>query len=634
MSAEAGIYFEEIGRIQLYHEEWKLVTYINMSNFEDEYKHLETMVRVVEEACNQFQNTKLDPSNSIVFDTRAGCGPVLAEIKIIMREIDEYNSRWFYVRKEVEALSRKKRGLLNFIGEVSKSLFGTLSQSDSEEYLAEFANLRKRGAQTDSIVKRHTTLIESSINMLRTTHEQMENQGREVDRLIKEIREDINTIKIHDMWWRRTVAAKDKVQDLVSYVTLLIISFQAKQQQFLHTISVGEKNANNPILIPPQLFTEELKKIKVAAGALKADLPMEITRDTITMFYQMSTPRVRILNNQLIICFTIPLVSMEEFTLYKVTSYPNRIVDSYFNYIVPTFEYIALDKFKLHHVYLNNEEINNCHSVKGDRLVCKHTSPIMTSHNTKICEVKLLQNEPLSDECDVRIGNLTREVWIKLRQPNSWIYTFPEEETVHVGCDSQISDKKVKGSGILTISAGCEINTNNILIKGFWTAETHIYKSFIPSFKTNSNLIETVTEFKKIEKFDLKPIVHPNIVNFGQKEKLVEMSLSLNEIKRMENELQNFYTPADVKNRIGWIAIIISLLITLVILVYCRYGYKKIGKTSRKLQEGREPELIKGPTIIPKRRSERNLQESYGGSKVKITLAETHEEEGDLLEMM
>lgn len=132
---------------------------------------------------------------------------------------------------------------------------------------------------------------------------------------------------------------------------------------------------------------EELSKIRTDFIARDLDLPLEVNRDSITTFNQLASPQVRIVENQLIISFSIPLVTMVDYNIYKVTSVPSRIQDNYFNFVVPTHEFIALDKYKNQYVTMSHDEMDNCHHIGGSKFVCKQISPIMTCHNTEFCEI-------------------------------------------------------------------------------------------------------------------------------------------------------------------------------------------------------------------------------------------------------
>lgn len=54
------------------------------------------------------------------------------------------------------------------------------------------------------------------------------------------------------------LALKFNMQDMLSFITLLIISFQDKQRNFLEALSLGSKgNTNSSILLSPELFMND-----------------------------------------------------------------------------------------------------------------------------------------------------------------------------------------------------------------------------------------------------------------------------------------------------------------------------------------------------------------------------------------
>lgn len=113
---------------------------------------------------------------------------------------------------------------------------------------------------------------------------------------------------------------------------------------------------------------------------------------------------------------------------------PFRINKNLFSYIVPHHEYIALDTFFEKYVAITNDEISNCFHVNSSNIICKQTFPILSAYHTQTCEINLLRSLNISSECDIRVANLTAELWIKLRKPNTYIYSFPSSQMLQVDC--------------------------------------------------------------------------------------------------------------------------------------------------------------------------------------------------------
>lgn len=85
-----------------------------------------------------------------------------------------------------------------------------------------------------------------------------------------------------------TMKLKTQVQDMTSYVILLISNFKSRQRQILETITIGQKSPNSPALIPPQMFLSELVHIRGEINSRDLDLPLEPKTESLTMFYSIS----------------------------------------------------------------------------------------------------------------------------------------------------------------------------------------------------------------------------------------------------------------------------------------------------------------------------------------------------------
>lgn len=66
--------------------------------------------------------------------------------------------------------NRKRRGHINVIGEVSKFLFGSLSEMDAIQYLQNFAELERQNKIRDELTSKQTTFIKSTISLLEESY--------------------------------------------------------------------------------------------------------------------------------------------------------------------------------------------------------------------------------------------------------------------------------------------------------------------------------------------------------------------------------------------------------------------------------------------------------------------------------
>lgn len=531
--------------------------------------------------CNYLIQVNL--TNTQILQPSDICNPYQTQITNMLNDIDDYNIDWFH-----EPHSRKRRGLINIVGEISKELFGTLSQTDATIYLERFKHLYSMGAGRDTIIKKHTTLIQSIFNLVHETTNQSSSRDKHLQTQITALNTTINAMIKHTDNSVLAVMLKFKFQDLISFITLLLMSFQNKQRNFLQALAIGTRNANSPIIIPPQVLMEELDQIRTILSGKSVDLPFQLNRDTLPLFYHIASPQARIIDNQLIIMLTIPLIDTKEYHLYKVTSFPNHLYDNFYQFIIPNNEYIAIDEYREKFISFTNQELTNCHNVRPNDqhslLTCMGLSPRMDIKvDRDDCEITLLTKDTVSENCNLRVSNITSELWLKLRKPNSWIYVFPNKQIIYIGClNHQVIEQVLEGTGIISIHEDCNIKTDKIFIQAYKIYQKEILMEVIPYGHLHVDINNTITQFTNLTKAKIKAITTPSVITFGQNDKLKEVSSNLNELIKLEDEIINKYSPYELREGITFMSYTARITIAIVIVILARLIYKKYKKQQKK----------------------------------------------------
>ena len=102
-------------------------------------------------------------------------------------------------QKSRKTKDRSKRGVLNFIGDVSKILFGTLSQTDAEEYNKQISRLEQEQTDFLHLTKEEMTIVRATINTLNLTINRInENEAklkRELESLNNGLTDEIDKVQ-------------------------------------------------------------------------------------------------------------------------------------------------------------------------------------------------------------------------------------------------------------------------------------------------------------------------------------------------------------------------------------------------------------------------------------------------------
>lgn len=574
INSKLGAYVEEIAELRLSNTEWKVVTKIDLGFLSNEYSSIKQIISLLKNKCNHF-NVALKSffnetnDNKSMYDSLFYCVLPTNQIDIILQEIDEGSHQWFI---DEQGHNRKRRAILNILGGVllGAAGLGFLPENNAKFYMEEFDRLRTINKEQNIYMEKQTILIKSIFNQLNTSEQASQQVTKQINKVFEKLGEHIQKARAEDYLHHKHVQLLHVQNDLgilMDNIILLLTRFHLKQKQFLDAVAITQKNPSNPNLIPPKTLYNALTELKNALSNKGLELPVPLSRKTLSQFYKIATPETAILNNTIIITFSIPLLNAARYTLYKTTSLPYRIKDNLFAYIIPNHEYVALDHFKEKYVAITEDEINKCFQADGNKLICKQTFPILTALSTKTCEINLLRMQGISNECEIRVSNLTSELWIKLRQPNKYIFVFPQNELMIVKCNDATVDKYYSDVGIISYGEDCQIKTNNVEIQAFKTITSESIINFIPSINITINISNEIANMEKLNGFEIPEIKIPQIVNFGEKHKLEEIGRRFDELKSIEQHLLTQTTPFHLKDNISVLskAFIIIAIITFII---------------------------------------------------------------------
>lgn len=546
---DLGIYFEETAVLKVYHTDWHLTLRLDLTNIDNERIRLTEVAQIIKDACFNLTVVALNLAGS--------CLDISVRIDAEIAELERSNAIWFQHNGH-----RTKRGLINAIGEVSKTLFGTLSEEDAEQYLQNFERLEQQGKIRDQILSKHTTLLESSLSLIENTRNESLTKITNLEQMLR------STLTQWETAIARNVlnpVAKFRLIDATTILLMLINSYKAKQEQFLQALAFGGKNDNVALLIPPSILAAELTKISAAISGQSLTIPAPINEASMPLYYQIGTARSRIINNQLILSYAIPLADTKEFYLSKVTSFPHKLHNGLYNFIIPNHDFIAVDAYRQKFIAFTNSEISNCHDYplnsNTSTLLCKLLQPILDISTRDSCEITLLTKEIASSNCDNRLTNITSELLIKLREDNAWIYVFPQKEVVYITCtDFPQSTEIIQGTGILRFSEECEVKSGNILVQAYKSYRTEIFRQIIPHGTIDLNLNHVVDNFTNLPQMNIKAISTPSVITSGTTSKLKEFSSGVRELIQMQTALQHNLTPLDLKRRTNYLYSIFLIL--------------------------------------------------------------------------
>lgn len=575
-----GLFFEELSNLQLYHSEWTFVTHVNLSYFNVETDNLEHIVIKIQQFCDKIREEFLLPiPNSY-------CDHTVPLLQNSLEEIKEYSTKWFMnyefqseprYENEFRNGHRKKRG---FLGAITKQLFGTLSEDEGSFYMEQINALKSENFNHLLLAEKQTTLFKESLKILNSTIHSQNMQNSVLQKHFDDLSFVLKNATTEATLAQVSGVLVGKLSELMHYTSSLITSFREKQRYFFEAITTKSKSFQ---LIPPRMFLSELERVSLRVARDGLFLPMALTGENLAKFYQITTTEGRIVDNNLVVRFSIPLVENKKFTLYKATSAPHRNdTNSAFNFIVPQNKYIAVDGYKENFVTLTIDELKNCHRIASNNLVCKQTFPVLTATNHIGCEINLLRNTNKTSACDFRTEDLTEEIWTQLQSPNTYLYTLPNEQTIVITCPNSRTTINLQETGVISVAYRCRIKTDRMEIVAFQSIESKLFRNFTASPRYRLNVTSEIGKAKR--KSPKIPILKLILTNAEEIEKVLHMNADLDEL-----QIQNAINKASAMNVLNAVmdnnqsflqillGIAIIIIAIAIVFIFIKYSVLKTG---------------------------------------------------------
>jgi len=400
-----GLYYDHIGEAQLYNTEWKLLTYIDLQEADQNLETVKKYAQLSMEFCNRHEHT--------YWINLTDCTKIS---RYIDRQIKEVEDLKLLVRQltrvEDEEHVRFKRGVFNFIGGISKILFGTMDSEDASYYGEKISSLEKEQIDFLRLSKEQITVVKSTLRSMNSTLLAVSENERILSKGLDEMAKHINerdgeikemftgtsmllTVNEHNMQLERALGECKK-----EYNTLI------------DAIINSQKGILQPHIITP---AQIVKQMKASQADIPSDLslPIPLSATYQSLIVNMIDLDVFIRNKFLVYVIRLPLTNHINYNLYHVLPLPIKIkgTNTSFTFIIPEREYLLMDVAKRYYARLKVNEIKECKIINSYHRVCKQNNPVHISQLHEECEVEMLQSvRTIPSSCSQRIAEINQTI--------------------------------------------------------------------------------------------------------------------------------------------------------------------------------------------------------------------------------
>nr|XP_037875420.1 uncharacterized protein LOC119630360 [Bombyx mori] len=333
--------------------------------------------------------------------------------------------------------NRVKRGLIDGLGSIVKSITGNLDQSDAELYSKAIKILQNNDNQLSSELNQYISLNKAWM----TEHTQ----------LLSEIAKNQEKINVTLSWLLDSkIYADSNLLKYAKFAQLLAIISEniedlynelCRIENILSFIRASSTHHSMISIDTLSNMTDRLRNLYTENRILNVDL---------REYYNIIKPGYYYVGKKIVIVFKFPVISPDEFELYKLTIAPNKHQLTF----VPPYPFIATNKKafmyieaecpKYNRYYLCEENIN--HQPRDD----------------PDCIHDLIYNQAMNTSCQPTSVSFTKEAMEQLDDKH-YVLIFPETTKIELHCQ-RLEYSMLQGSYLVTIPQNCKLRTGRLTL--------------------------------------------------------------------------------------------------------------------------------------------------------------------------
>lgn len=444
LGSDRPIYYDTIGKVQLIHNEWRLLMYYNLSTY---WSGLEKFEKYLQDILNFCKS--LEPKY---------CETTIRQLSHEMELLHHYNNILLAPHKHLSG--RNKRGLIDGVGYVANSLFGILDQRFAEQYQNDIQNIQKNENYLLELARNQTSIVEIENTILKKNEQNMNNQFTLINRFMNET--DTRFAKIESGIEVAMATAFFTSASLAAH--LLLTNLKNIQETLYNTMMNTYKGRIDVHLLTPVNLIQQLI---IISGRLPKTLTLPVTniQDEIKDLYELIYVKARVTDKYFMYELHIPLASDEDFIVYKIFPLPMKspYEANETTIVAVSSTYLAVNLEKNTYVRFNEKELKSCVQRQTDNFICIFNLPIFNLQNINTpCEAKLLGHQSTSS-CITKKTKCDSD-WIELHNTNTWLVSCCDSCNIRTVCEGDVRVHAINTSSIVSLKQGCLIQTKDLKI--------------------------------------------------------------------------------------------------------------------------------------------------------------------------
>ncbi|XP_050311186.1 uncharacterized protein LOC126746836 [Anthonomus grandis grandis] len=538
LNQNPGLLPLKLGNAQNTADYWSFVQIFDVSDIIQETKYLEqTFIKLKESIHKFFDNNSFLNSYNLV-------NSLSAKVNL---QIEQLNPLFN---------NRNKRGLINGLGSIIKTITGNLAQEDAEKYDKAILEISNNQNSQKTFIKEQITISKKSVEHFESisknlSHNQriLENRVKKLELVVKQMNlNNTNTYSffLSEILVSQVINAYQNIYDILDNIEI--------------AITFSKLNIFHSSIIDPKELLNEIKLI--GPNLSKTKLPFAATLENILLFEKIVEIKGYTKENKIFFIIEVPIVELENYVLYHLYPLPVPL-NSIYQIIIPQSQYLILNE---HSYVLFNAK---CQEVATEIYLCKENSPLSVSEDPP-CEVQMMLYSKHPSNCRA-IQTEIKSLKIQKLEQEKWIIVSPQKTVAVQQCGHNKENIPIQGTLVLELNPSCTIQIQDYQIRSFHDTNTHFHNIELPKLTLDLNV--------RPNAIDLQPF-ELNSLNFDEL-KNIQTMMDI-QAKKMEETSQG---PVHITNVSVWTIILYILMTTVAAFLLLRKTRKLIQAKRKHLNQ-------------------------------------------------
>jgi hypothetical protein len=450
-----GLYYEHLGETSLYNTEWKAIIYVNLGQTDQEVDQLGQYIEHVIQLCQLTEVQNWTDCNHFSVLARENFVKVKGS-EGLLRELIGGS----------QEPGRKRRGVLNFVGEISKILFGTLDSDDAEYYNEQIRHFEENSEDITSLMKQQLSIVKATLGTFNETVSDLEYNSNVIKSGLIKLKDYMESVASNSESRLNILDVKITVEGYIAKVNNALDAMQRNLDLMIESVMNAQKGILQPQIISPSLIVETLRS-SISSFPKDTMAPFILSKDSLHLVTKICDIHIYVRNNIMGFVINVPLISRGTFKTFRLIPIPIAIEKNKFIYLETENKLLYVDQIRQYYFSTGREELRRCKALEPNKYICKQNKPLLNSHMQECCEIKMLQPRlSIPKLCDTRIVQITHPIWTQLEKGNEWIYFIPLSDSMTILCpEKDPMDIVLTGTGKLMIRAGCRGYSSTALLE-------------------------------------------------------------------------------------------------------------------------------------------------------------------------